>query len=99
MRDVRDDESESSGHSIGHRAQIGSRAVARLENAVLLQSVQRETNGCAGDLETPDEHLFARELFVLGELSVQDLAPQGCEDLDCHTWLGGLLVRFHCGEL
>lgn len=78
--DVRDDEPETPGHAIGHCAQVGSRAVARLKDAVLLQSVQRETNRRAGDLEAADELLLARELAVCAELAVQDLPPQGRED-------------------
>ena len=79
--DVRDDESEASGHAVGHFAQVRSGSVARLENAILLQPVQREANGRAGDLEAADELLFARELAVCAELAVQDLPPQGREDL------------------
>lgn len=80
VRDMRDDESEASGHAVGHGAQVGAGAVARLKNAVLLQAVQREANGRAGDLEAADELLLARELAVCAELAVQDLPPQGRED-------------------
>ena len=59
-----------------HRRHVDAAAELHAEDALALQLREGVRNRCPGDLETPRQHLFGRELRVNGVLAEHDLVPQ-----------------------